>query len=283
MKITEYPTSQFLDEGDVLIKDGTNGTKQIKGSDLVYALFDGIPEMHRQIFREKNLGTTYTGAQQQAISDGTFHDMWVGDYWEISGHKWRIVDFDYFVDADSHHFVLMCDDILKEIQGSSNSSKSDISYAQSNLNNAAGRDDYLTECLPATFSSYKLIHRELIAGLVNDYGVVTGISDSKMSIQYPTCAQILGTLGPNFINSNSNIPQMSSSGSKQFVAFALKPSLAAPGSGSTTRNKTYWLRDPCGRPGGQSTMTIMSDNGMYTGSVYITSTHGLRPYIAIHG
>lgn len=96
MKITEYPTAQFLDEGDVLIKDGTNGTKQIKGSDLVYALFDGIPQMHREIFRGKSLGSTYTAEQKEAISSGTFHDLWIGDYWTINGHKYYIADFDLF-------------------------------------------------------------------------------------------------------------------------------------------------------------------------------------------
>lgn len=96
MKITEYPTAQFLDEEDVLIKDGTNGTKQIKGSDLVYALFDGIPQMHREIYRGKNLGGTYTSSQKEAISSGTFHDLWIGDYWTINGHKYYIADFDLF-------------------------------------------------------------------------------------------------------------------------------------------------------------------------------------------
>lgn len=97
MKITEYPTAQFFDENDVLIKDGTNGTKQIKASDMVYALFDPIPEMHKEIFRGKSLGSTFTTAQQQAITDGTFHDLWVGDYWESGDIKYRIADFNYLI------------------------------------------------------------------------------------------------------------------------------------------------------------------------------------------
>ena len=114
MKITEYPTAQFLDEGDVLIKDGTNGTKQIKASDLVYALFDNIPQMHREIFRGKSLGSTYTADQKEAISSGTFHDLWIGDYWTINGHKYYIADFDlYYNTGDStnynqtHHAVVI--------------------------------------------------------------------------------------------------------------------------------------------------------------------------------
>lgn len=118
MKITEYPIAQFFDENDVLIKDGTNGTKQIKASDMVYALFDPIPEMHKEIFRGKSLGSTFTAAQQQAISDGSFHDLWLGDYWESGETKYRIVDFDYYYDlfrgTDGknvliHHVVVMPD------------------------------------------------------------------------------------------------------------------------------------------------------------------------------
>lgn len=97
MKITEYPTAQFFDADDVLIKDGTNGTKQIKASDAVYALFDSIPEMHKEIFRGKSLGSTFTTAQQQAIEDGSFHDLWLGDYWESGDIKYRIADFNYFI------------------------------------------------------------------------------------------------------------------------------------------------------------------------------------------
>ena len=121
MKITEYPQATEFDTGDVLLKDGTNGTKKMLASDLAYALFDGIREMHSQIFRGKNLGSTFTSAQQTAISEGTFHDLWVGDYWEHNGIKYRIVDFDYYpgyLDAanwDSsnktipHHVVIMPD------------------------------------------------------------------------------------------------------------------------------------------------------------------------------
>lgn len=118
MKITEYPTAQFLDEGDVLIKDGTNGTKQIKGSDLVYALFDGIPEMHNQIYRGKNLGTVYKSDQQNAINDGTFHDLWIGDYWEIGSYTYRIAAFDWFYGmgynpkTTTHHVVIVPDESM---------------------------------------------------------------------------------------------------------------------------------------------------------------------------
>lgn len=111
MKITEYPSATFFDDGDVLLKDGSNGTKKMATSDLVYALFDGIPEMHNQIYRGKNLGTIFTETQKQTISDGKFHDLWIGDYWVIDGRTYRIVDFDSFygVGTQTHHAVIIPD------------------------------------------------------------------------------------------------------------------------------------------------------------------------------
>ena len=52
------------------------------------------PINHRNIFRGKNLGSAVTEEQKTAIQSGTFDDLFVGDYWEIDGVKWRIVDMD---------------------------------------------------------------------------------------------------------------------------------------------------------------------------------------------
>lgn len=50
------------------------------------------PEMHRNIFRGKSLGESITAEQLEVIRDGSFRDLYVGDYWEINGTKYRIAD-----------------------------------------------------------------------------------------------------------------------------------------------------------------------------------------------
>ena len=50
------------------------------------------PEMHRNIFRGKSLGESITAEQLEVIRDGSFRDLYVGDYWEINGTKDRIAD-----------------------------------------------------------------------------------------------------------------------------------------------------------------------------------------------
>lgn len=71
-------------------------------------------DARNSIYRGKYLGTSYTLAQQQAVSSGTFDDMYIGDYWTIGGVNYRIAAFDYFyrcgdVDLLTHHAVIVPD------------------------------------------------------------------------------------------------------------------------------------------------------------------------------
>lgn len=120
MRITEYPSTTELDSSSAFIIDGDAGSKQIVRDDLVYALFHDIPEMHRKIPRGKDLGSALTSEQQTAIAEGTFDDLWIGDYWTSDNIKYVIVDLDYFYGLSgvvddtayhnmTHHVVIMPD------------------------------------------------------------------------------------------------------------------------------------------------------------------------------
>lgn len=70
--------------------------------------------LHNSIFRGKNLGTSLTSAQSEAIKAGTFDDIWVGDYWVIGDVTYRIMGLDYFYmtswpRVDQHHAVVVPD------------------------------------------------------------------------------------------------------------------------------------------------------------------------------
>ena len=72
-KLTEYTAASRFDSGDILIKDGTNGTKKITASNAAVE-FAGLVSKanHRNIFRGKNLGALVTAAQKAAIANGSF-------------------------------------------------------------------------------------------------------------------------------------------------------------------------------------------------------------------
>lgn len=117
-KITDYPKVTTLKSDNVFLLDGPDGTKLIttermlayfsSESGLSGALVDISnilkPENHRNIFRGKNLGTVVTDAQKKAIQDGTFDDLFIGDYWTINGTVYRIADMDYFLRCGRHRF-----------------------------------------------------------------------------------------------------------------------------------------------------------------------------------
>ena len=65
---------------------------------------------HNSIYRGKFLGTSVTAAQWQAIRDGKFTDMYIGDYWTIGGQDWVICHFNYYINKGSmykYHIVIM--------------------------------------------------------------------------------------------------------------------------------------------------------------------------------
>ena len=102
MKFKEYPNATTLADSDALIVDADGGTKYILTKDAAVALVGSIsPEAHSRIFRGKNLGTSVTAAQKAAIQDGTFKDLFLGDYWVINDVTWRIVDMDYWYNTGS--------------------------------------------------------------------------------------------------------------------------------------------------------------------------------------
>lgn len=72
----------------------------------------GNAGFHNSIYRGKSLGTSFTTAQSNEIKNGTFTDMFIGDYWTINGVKYVIADFDpYYRCGDNislgHHIAVI--------------------------------------------------------------------------------------------------------------------------------------------------------------------------------
>ena len=60
--------------------------------------------LHNSIFRGKNLGTSISSAQNTAIQNRTYDDIFVGDYWVIGGVNWRVAAVDYYYDIGDTNF-----------------------------------------------------------------------------------------------------------------------------------------------------------------------------------
>lgn len=116
INIADLDAVSAVASGDALLVRTTAGNKKISVSDAVFAMLDPVisVETRRNLWRGKKLGYAVTAAQYDQINAGTFQGMFLGDYWEIGGRIWRIVDFDYWLDCGdtactTHHLVIMPD------------------------------------------------------------------------------------------------------------------------------------------------------------------------------
>lgn len=97
--------TNLLKKGDALLVETTDGNRRcLLKEDLFWNLLEvsdhggGFSDiLHGNYYRHKNLGSVYTDAQKEAIRTATYHDLFVGDYWEIGGYVWDIVDINYFI------------------------------------------------------------------------------------------------------------------------------------------------------------------------------------------
>lgn len=226
-KITDYSYVETLASDNVFLIDGSNGTKIITAEDVSKSLSALLPDddfyelldrvghryLHRQIYRGKNLGSSFTAAQKAAIQSGTFEGLWLGDYWTftssvpgITSSKWRIVDFDYWYrigESDDpsypnyvrHHIVVMPDTRLYLAQMNETSTTEGGYYgsrmrggengiANSNLANA------LT-AFQSFFGDALMSHPEYLSNAVTD-GSVSGYIETESVIDLPSEVMMFG-------------------------------------------------------------------------------------------
>lgn len=126
---------------------------------------------HNSIYRGKYLGSAVVSAQWTAIKNGTFDDLFVGDYWTIGGINWRIAGFNYWyntgdTNCTKNHAVIVPDSNLASCAMNSENITtgayvgSDF-YTGSNSN--TGKSTAVAAINNAFGSGHILNHRELLA------------------------------------------------------------------------------------------------------------------------
>lgn len=196
------------------------------------------PEMHRMIFRGKNLGTSLTAAQKTAIQNGTFTDLWLGDYWVIGGVNWRIVDFDYWWNCGDtafakHHLVIMPDTVLGDNKPMNTTNTTDGGYAGS-LMRTSNINDAKVQCTSA-FGNNILSHRDVLCNAVTN-GRPSGYVWVDSTIELPTEIMIYGCSQSGVMNDGMSVSMKSTISKSQLALFAVAPKFV-----SIKHN--YWLQD----------------------------------------
>ena len=156
-------------------------------------IFATSGQSHASVFRGKYLGSSFTSAQKTAIANGTFDDLFVGDYWTIGGVNWRIADINYFKSSLNtvNHLVIMPDSGLYIARMNSTNTTSGGYYGSemrsSNLSSA------LTTIRSAFGSSYIYTHREYVSNAVDSNGLVSGGGNADFDVILPTACMMYGS------------------------------------------------------------------------------------------
>lgn len=246
-KITDYSAASRFDNADVLLKDGTNGTKKILALDAAVEFAGMVSAInHRNVYRGKNLGTSVSSAQKAAIQSGSFDDLFIGDYWVINGVTWVIADMDYFYNCGDtaftkHHLVIVPDSPLYDAQ------MSDETYEGGHLGST--RDGYAgskmyTENLDSAkatiaeaFGDMVLSHRELFTNEVTN-GYPTGFGWYDSTVDLMNEIMVYGAYSYVFTPCTQwdTVAKRWTVAKQQLALFALNPR-------AINIRASYWLRD----------------------------------------
>lgn len=239
------------DDSLLLIHDGT-GVKTISTANFKKDLkeyMEGVNTIlaqltydnagaHNSIYRGKNLGTTVTEEQWEAISSGTFTDLYIGDYWVISGVNWRIAAFDYYLNCGDtsftkHHAVIVPDTCLYNAQMNTTNVTTgaykgsamytaNLTRAKSTINSAFG-------------SSHVLSHRIYLSNATSNGRASAGEwTNSTVDLMCEHMVYGSGIFSP--VSDGSNVPNNYRVEKGQLPLFALEPSRIC-------NRATWWLRD----------------------------------------
>jgi len=188
---------------------------------------------HNSIYRGKNLGTSVTPEQYARIADGTFEDMYIGDYWTINGTTYLIAAFNYYLDSGdtgltTNHITLIPARYLYTHRMNPTDT-SEGGYVGSEMY-AIGLDQAKSR-IHAAFSGHVLTHRRSLCNAAAN-GQASGVAwfDSDVELMnevmvYGSIVNGKGTLGYNIGTEKSQLP-----------LFALRPDLL-------NIRQAWWLRD----------------------------------------
>ena len=252
------------------------GSKQTVQSS-VNALYDvigqvNVPAFHNSIYRGKNLGTSWTAAMSTAVSNGTFSDMFVGDYLTINNTVYRIAGFNLIknvgdTNMSSNNVCFVPDSLLYSAQMHNTDSGAYESGAANNTTEGAyvNSDMRTTNLAQATQkilndfgSSHVIQYRDYLTNATAD-GQASGAAWTDCQVELMSEVMVYGT--KVWGNSGYEVGGINF----QLPLFRLNPEMIH-------RRSYYWLRSV-------RSATHFADVSNYSYARYDSASYsfGVRP------
>ena len=180
---------------DITVPTKTSDLTNDSGFLTLESLSTNSIPFHNAYPRCKYLGTSITDAQNTAIKNRTYDDLFIGDYWTINGVNWRIVAIDYYYNVgdtnfDKGNIIVMPDTVLYGAQMNETNTTAGA-YAGSlmrtqNLNNAR-------TIAQNAFGSHLANHRIILPNSVDTSGPNSWSWYDSDGVELPNEVQIYGT------------------------------------------------------------------------------------------
>jgi hypothetical protein len=192
---------------------------------------------HNSVYRGKFLGNEVTSEQWDRIADGTFRDMYIGDYWTINGTTYLIAAFNYYYNTGdtnltTNHITLVpAEPLHRHRMNPSNTTEG--GYVGSEMY-TTGLDQAKTK-IHADFSGHVITHRRYLCNAVADGQASAAAwfdSDIELMNEVMAYGSIMNGKGTRGLY-NIGIEK------SQLPLFALRPDLL------NIRAVSCWLRDVC--------------------------------------
>jgi len=226
---------------------------------------------HNSVYRGKYLGTAVTDAQWTAIKNGTFEDLYIGDYWTIGGINYRIAAFDYYYKAGDtscnvHHVVLVPDtNMYTHVMNDTNIT--DGAYVGSKMY-TEGLTQAKTTITSAFGSDHILNHRQYLQNATTN-GVATGAAWYDSTVELMTEQNVYGCkIFGNCIN-GTTFPNNYTVDKSQYPLFTFRPDMIS-------NRQWFWLRDVAGA----ALFAHVYGHG-YAGAGAASAAGGVRPAFSI--
>lgn len=223
---------------------------------------------HNSIYRGKNLGTSVTAAQWAAIADGSFTDLYIGDYWTIGGVNWRIAAFDYYLNSGdtectTHHVVIVPDTCLYSapMNGTDTTTGGYVGSAMYTANLEQAK----TTIKAAFGSAHVIVKREYLTNAVNG-NAPSGWEWFDSDVELMNEVQVYGSVAWGAHDGNGyNV----ASGDGQFPLFMVDRT-------KLHNREDYWLRDVS-----SAIYFSLVSLGGYATSLNPSYSSGVRPAFCI--
>ena len=191
---------------DFVMTFNDNSESKTRLKDAFYAIVPDGAQTHNNIFRGWNLGTL-DSTHIANIQNGSFHDMFIGDYFSINGSSYVIAGINYKrrhgdnMDL-GNHLVLMPSDWSKTPTQTLNSSSKDP-YMQDTDTTAGGFANtklyktYLPQIqtkLESDFGNHLINFRTVVSTHVDDSGAPDQAEWRDAKVAIPNEVMIFGSL-----------------------------------------------------------------------------------------